>query len=95
MGLVIVDLEADQTLQDLVLSVYHATTLAFDNTTVVKIVENHLGKAFMKMQRSVTVPFGMMPSPMMPAPAAPQAPMPTPAPTPAPTPSEPQPTPGT
>ncbi len=85
MGLVIVDLEADQTLQDLVLSVYHATTLAFDNTTVVKIVENHLGKAFMKMQRSLTVPLGMMPSPMMP----------TPAPTPGPAPSEPQPTPGT
>ena len=50
MGLRISDLEADQTFQDLVLSVFHATTLAFANTTAVKIIENHQGRAFIKQQ---------------------------------------------
>ena len=47
-GLKIRDLENDNTLQDLVLSVFHATTLTFDNTGAVKIIENHIGKAFIK-----------------------------------------------
>ncbi len=44
----IIDLEKDQETQDLVLSVFHATTLAFDSTSAVKIIENHQGKAFVK-----------------------------------------------
>lgn len=48
-GLVVDDLEADQQLQDLVLSVYHATTITFTGTQCVKVVENHLGKAFLKV----------------------------------------------
>lgn len=42
------DLEKDQTVQDLVLSTFHATTLTLDSTTAVKIIENHQGKAFMR-----------------------------------------------
>ena len=41
-------LECDDVLQDLVLSVFHATTLFFELTTATKIVENHVGRAYMK-----------------------------------------------
>jgi hypothetical protein len=47
-GLKIVRLEDDPALQDLTLSVYHATTHTFNATGAVKIMENHLGKAFIK-----------------------------------------------
>lgn len=49
MGLIIEDLENNQRFQDLVLSVFHATTHTFNNTTAVKIIENHNGRAFIKM----------------------------------------------
>lgn len=81
MGLVVTDLESDQTLQDLVLSVFHATTLAFDNPAgAVKIIENQMGKAFVKIHRTVKVPFQMVPQPMMPKPVPAPAPVPVPAP---------------
>ena len=41
-------LEADQVFQDLSLSVFHATTHTFGCTPAVKIVENHIGRAFIK-----------------------------------------------
>jgi hypothetical protein len=47
-GLIIEYLEDDQTAQDLFLSVFHATTHTFSATAAVKIIENHLGKAFIK-----------------------------------------------
>jgi hypothetical protein len=47
-GLIIEHLEDDQTAQDLFLSVLHATTHTFSGTAAVKIIENHLGKAFIK-----------------------------------------------
>ena len=47
-GLTIVSLESDHELQDLVLSAFHATTHTFAGTSAVKIVENHLGQAFIK-----------------------------------------------
>lgn len=47
-GMNIVDLEDDQFLQDAVLSVYHATSHTFGHSIVAKIVENHLGKAYME-----------------------------------------------
>lgn len=50
MGLCIEDLEKDQTLQDLVLSVFHATTHTFSATAAVKVIENQLGRAFVKSQ---------------------------------------------
>lgn len=52
-GLIIEDLELDQQFQDLVLSVFHATTHTFSGTGMVKIIENHLGKAFVKQIVSV------------------------------------------
>ncbi len=78
MGLVVADLEHDQTMQDLVLSAYHATTQAFDATLAVKIIENHMGRAFVKMQRTLNIPVQMMP-PMMPVPGG-AVPMPAPGP---------------
>ena len=47
-GLLIEQLESDQKLQDLVLSVFHATNHTFNGTAAVKIVENQLGHAFVK-----------------------------------------------
>ena len=49
LGLMVTPLEDDQTLQDLALSVFHATTIIFDRQ-VIKIIENHLGNAFIKQQ---------------------------------------------
>ena len=47
-GVDISNLEREDTLQDLSLSVFHAATHTFSATPVVKIVENHLGRAFIK-----------------------------------------------
>jgi hypothetical protein len=52
LGLVIEDLESDQALQDLVLSVFHATTHTFSSTPAFKLIENHMGKAFIKASAS-------------------------------------------
>jgi hypothetical protein len=72
MGLRVVDLEKDQQLQDLVLSVFHATTLTFDQTPCVKIIENHMGKAFVKLQRVMQIPAQfVLPGPPKPAPGSP------------------------
>ena len=48
-GLYVDSLEDDQTFQDLVLSIFHATSFTFSSTPAVKIIENNLGKAFLKM----------------------------------------------
>lgn len=45
-GLKIVDLEADDKLQDLVLTVHHALTLSFSQTMAVKIIENDKGNTY-------------------------------------------------
>jgi hypothetical protein len=87
----IIDLELNPEVQDLVLSVFHATTITFDRTPAVKIVENHLGKAFVKVLHP---PMVMMPQ-MMPQMVIPQ-PMVRPQPRPAPAPHAPElPTPNT
>lgn len=49
MKLSIGDLEDDQELQDLVLSVFHATTITLKGTTAVKIIENQMGKAYLSL----------------------------------------------
>lgn len=54
-GLKIDRLESDQTLQDLVLSVFHATTITFESTPTVKIIENQNGKAFVNMVHRVAL----------------------------------------
>ncbi|MCY4600510.1 MAG: serine protease [Acidobacteria bacterium] len=50
-GLVVSSLEDDDALQDLSLSVFHATTHTFAATSAAKIVENHTGRAFIKQHR--------------------------------------------
>lgn len=54
-GLRIVRIEQDPVLQDLALSVFHATTHTFAGTSAVKIIENNLGKAFIQ-QLQLVVP---------------------------------------
>lgn len=54
-GLDVVALEDDQTWQDLALSVFHATTHTFGMTPAVKIIENHMGRAFIKQQQVIAV----------------------------------------
>ena len=65
-GLIIDDLEEDQEFQDLILSVFHATTHTFNGTNAVKIIENHNGKAFIKQQQRILIQQGP-PSPKPPA----------------------------
>jgi hypothetical protein len=86
LGLTIDDLETDQVLQDLVLSVFHAITHTFRGTNVVKIIENHEGRAFIQSTMlpapQMTLPpnFPFAPPPTQPAPAPAPAPTPVPAP---------------
>jgi ATP-dependent protease ClpP protease subunit len=49
-------LEADNQLQDLVLTVHHCYMNTLMNTTAYKIIENHMGVAFVKQQMQVAVP---------------------------------------
>lgn len=42
-------------MQDIFLSVFHATTHTFNGTAAVKIIENHLGKAFIKQAQPMIV----------------------------------------
>lgn len=49
-GLHIEHLEDDADFQDMVLSVFHATTHTFSSTPAMKIIENQMGKAFIKIQ---------------------------------------------
>ena len=66
-------MEDDNTLQDLVLSVFHATSHTISGTPSAKIVENHFGRAFIKHHvvqpiAVPTVPIGLGPtqSPVIP-----------------------------
>ncbi len=51
-GLKIKPLESDPALQDTVLTVHHCYMWALMNSTAFKIVENHAGQAFVKLQLS-------------------------------------------
>jgi len=55
-GVLVDDLEADQKLQDLVLSVFWAASHTFNGTPAVKLIENHLGRAYVKTLKVVAVP---------------------------------------
>lgn len=63
-------LEANDEFQDLVLSVHHAYMHTFAMTQATKIIENHLGRAFVRTQMVPQFPFGM-PQPFQPAPGQP------------------------
>ncbi len=54
-GLKILDLEADKLQQDHVLSIFHATTHTFSNSGAVKIIENHLGNAYINHMQQILV----------------------------------------
>jgi hypothetical protein len=84
-GLLIDHLEQDQILQDLVLSVFHATNHTFNGTGAFKIIENHEGRAFVKSANvNVPVQFQGMPQiqikPIVPAPKPAPAMPPAPSP---------------
>lgn len=66
-GIVVEDLESDQKLQDAVLSVHHATMHTLQGAAV-KIVENQLGRAYVKIAQQIVV---QMPMPAAPAPVPP------------------------
>ena len=63
LGLNVVDLEQDQQLQDLVLSVHHSVNHTMNHTGMVKLVENHLGKAFVRRVAMLQVPVQVGPPP--------------------------------
>jgi len=48
-------LEDDDELQDAVLSVHHCYSLTLGNTLAVKIIENHLGRAYVIAEREILV----------------------------------------
>jgi len=54
LGLNITNLEDDQQLQDLVLSVHHAVSHTMYHAGVVKIVENHQGKIYLVIHQPMT-----------------------------------------
>ena len=66
-GLQIENLEQNQSTQDLLLSVFHATTHTFSGTAAVKIIENHLGKAFIKQAHPLAASAPVQPPPEAPA----------------------------
>src|SRR5690606_39122013 len=56
-GLHVTNLEDDQDLQDAVLSVHHAALHTF-NGLCVKLIENHLGRCFAKLEAPVGMQLG-------------------------------------
>lgn len=54
-GLQVTRLEADQKLQDLVLTLHHAYTITFAQTAATKIIENHNGVAFVNQVQMMSV----------------------------------------
>lgn len=54
-GLVVEQLEDDAKLQDAVLSVHHSMMHTLSGTPAFKVIENHLGKAFIKQVKMVVV----------------------------------------
>ncbi len=69
-------LESDQVEQDLVLSVYHATAHTFASTGAVKIIENNLGKAYVRVTNVQFVPMPAQVPAQPPGPPPPASPPP-------------------
>jgi hypothetical protein len=66
-------LEQDQTEQDLFLSIHHAAAHTFTSTGAVKIIENNLGKAYVRQVQQVQIIQAPQAAPAQP-PSAPGAP---------------------
>ena len=47
-GLDVIDLEADNELQDLVLSIHHCCMILAEQTSVIKVVENNIGGCYVR-----------------------------------------------
>lgn len=47
-GLNVIDLESDQVLQDLVLSIHHCCMILVEQTPIVKLVENNIGGCYLR-----------------------------------------------
>lgn len=56
MGLRVVEIETDQKLQDLILTVHHCYVNALMNTGAIKIIENHLGARLIKQHIMTPAP---------------------------------------
>lgn len=56
LGIKVVELEKDQTLQNLVLTLHHAYTHTLTQTNAIKIIENHLGVAHVNQVQVVVTP---------------------------------------
>lgn len=52
----VIELETDQKLQDLVLSVHHSTVITMQSTGCYKIIENHVGRASAQIAQQVAQP---------------------------------------
>ena len=63
-GLKVSRLEESDEFQDAVLSVHHATMHTFSGTLTGKIIENHLGRAWVLTSGQLTVPVGPPPRPV-------------------------------
>jgi len=55
MGLNVIPLETDQELQEAVLSVHHACIHTLGATAAFKIIENHMGRAFIQIAQTVVL----------------------------------------
>ncbi len=66
LGLTVDALEDNHAFQEDVLSVYHATMHTFNGTPAVKIIENHIGRAFVKLQQISIQPPVLKPNPPAP-----------------------------
>jgi hypothetical protein len=56
MGLIVDPLETNHQFQSDVLSVFHSTMHTFMTTNAAKIIENHLGRAFVKLKTPISIP---------------------------------------
>jgi hypothetical protein len=63
-GLKVIDLEADPELQDAVLSVHHTVRLTMGSHGVLKLIENHHGRAYLEVQQMMQVAVGQQPAPV-------------------------------
>ena len=60
-GLKIEMMEDDQELQDAILTLHHACVHTLSSTAALKIIENHLGKAYITKIQSVPITIPQMP----------------------------------
>lgn len=59
LGLIIEEMESDQDLQDLILTIHHCYMHTLSNTPAIKLTENHLGRALVRQQAMQQTPLQM------------------------------------